>query len=226
MSLIKRISKKIRFDIATRFPGRFATWYSTLDNPVEVPVQREAYLLAKREYIKHGDHVLDVGFGLGYGLKILSGAGVILKGIDIDVRAVRQGPKLIKNIPGLADVSRYDGVTIPYPDRSFDCVTCIDVIEHVPDYIRLSREMLRVSRRVVFISTPNRRPEFTRPDGKPNNRWHIREWSFSEFSQIVDKFDNVDIHWHFINGSYEGPFNLSAKPTDETMALAPALMIR
>jgi len=223
MTLLNRIRRKIRISIAGRFPGRFPAWYSTLDDPVEVPVQKEAYHLAKAHCILSEDRVLDVGFGLGYGLKTLSGEGVKLHGIDIDTRAVNQGRKLTGSVPGFVEVATYDGINIPYPDHFFEVVTCIDVIEHVHDYLSLIREMLRVSRRKVFISTPIRRPEFTRPDGKPKNRWHLREWSLQEFANVLGRFENVRIEWKFINGPYRGPFHISSEPAGDTLALAPTV---
>ena len=85
----------------------------------------------------------------------------------------------------LNDVLHYNGINIPFFDREFDIVTCIDVLEHVPNYIGLIEEMIRVSDRFVVISTPNFRLEYTLSNGKPRNRWHLREWSFDEFASIL-----------------------------------------
>jgi len=93
------------------------------------------------------------------------------------------------------------------------------VIEHVEDYNRLIKEMLRVSRKGVFLSTPNRRPEYTNKDGSPKNYWHLREWSYEEFDEIIKKFGQVE--WNFINGSYEGPFSISDRINENTQALSP-----
>ncbi len=100
---------------------------------------------------------------------------------------------------------------------------CIDVIEHVPDYEKLLREMIRSARKMVFISTPNRKPEFTRANGKPRNPWHIREWSFEQFNQILLRIHNVKIEWKFLDGTVNGPFQISKEPSDETYALVPII---
>ena len=92
----------------------------------------------------------------------------------------------------------FDGYNLPFPDDTFDVVTCVDVIEHVEDYDRLIKEMLRVSKKGVFLSTPNRRPEYTNRDGSPKNYWHLREWSFEELEMILSKFGRTE--WIFING--------------------------
>ena len=67
--------------------------------------------------------------------------------------------------------------------------------------------------------TPNSRPEYTNRDGTPKNYWHLREWSFEEFDEIIRKFGQVE--WNFINGPYEGPFTISTTLSDNTLALSP-----
>lgn len=173
--------------------------------------------------MRAGDSALDVGFGLGYGLEILSEKAVKLCGIDIDRKAVAHVQETL-SVRGIEELRHYDGYSIPYSEKTFDAVTCVDVIEHVPDYARLLRELCRVARRTLFLSTPNRRPEHTGPDGKPKNPWHIREWSFDEFDDILKEL-GVKYEWNFLNGPWEGPFTVTQQITDSTMALAPAILI-
>ena len=47
---------------------------------------------------------------------------------------------------GHADVRVARVEEIPWEDRSFDLVTCLDVIEHTPDDVASLRELLRVTR--------------------------------------------------------------------------------
>lgn len=218
------VDRGVRRLLATAFPGRFPTLYTTLDNPVPVPVQLAAYKLASRKYIRAGDRVLDVGFGLGYGLAIMARQGAELTGIEIDQKAVFSAQRLVSEVPGIHDVRLYDGWTIPFDDRSFDVVTCVDVIEHVPDYMRLITQMIRLANRTVLISTPNRRPEYTRLDGRPKNRWHLREWSCKELDAIVGSLSGIDVEWNFLDGPLSGPFQCRSVASRETMALTPALL--
>ncbi len=185
-----------------------------------VPCQQEAYFLALNKYLREGDRVLDVGFGLGYGLTILSIKAGEVYGVDVDQKVLNycQGSLVGKN-PRLKNLSLYDGYTLTYPNTYFDVVTCVDVIEHVEDYDRLIRELLRVSRKGVFLSTPNRRPEYTNPDGTPKNYWHLREWSFEEFDAIIKKHGAPE--WNFINGQFDGPFIISNIVKEDTLALSP-----
>ena len=222
--MIAKLSYRIRKGLARRFPGRFTQWYSTLDNPQVVPVQEAAYRLAVEKYLRPADRVLDVGFGLGYGLEMMAGAGRRLAGIDVDAAAVAAAGSLPARIPGLERVAVYDGTTIPYPDRAFDVVTCIDVIEHVPDYLSLLSELLRVAGRAVLVSTPNRRPEFTRPDGRPSNVWHLREWSYPELDAILRQVPDAQVDWNFLDGQPDGPFQVCGAVSARTLALTPALL--
>jgi hypothetical protein len=60
--------------------------------------------------------------------------------------------------PGLTFV-RADGCMLPFPDGSFDVVHSSAVIEHVGSRARQAafiKELARVARRAVFITTPNR----------------------------------------------------------------------
>jgi len=157
-----------------------------------VPCQIEAYFLALNKYVDEFATVLDVGFGLGYGLNILAIKAKEVSGVDVDQKVYDycQGTVVGRN-PRLVHLSIYDGYSLNFPNNHFDVVTCVDVIEHVEDYEKLIEEMLRVSKKGVFLSTPNRRPEYTNPDGTPKNYWHLREWSFEEFDEsLVHCFAN------------------------------------
>jgi len=185
-----------------------------------IPVQIEAYFLALNKYVEEDATVLDVGFGLGYGLNILAIKAKEVSGVDIDKKVYDycQGAILGRN-PRLVSLNLYDGYNLPFLENHFDIVTCVDCIEHVEDYDRLIREMLRVSRQGVFISTPNRRAEYTQPNGSPENPWHLREWSFEELDEIIQKYGDID--WNCINGPFEGPFTISTVLTENTLALSP-----
>jgi len=187
-----------------------------------VPCQQESYFLALREYVKEGDTVLDVGFGLGYGMNTLSIKAGSVHGVDVDKKVYDYCTEtLIGRNPKIAKISLYNGYDLDYPDNFFDVVTCGDVIEHVEDYHRLIKELLRVSKRGVYLNTPNRRPEYTNEDGTPKNYWHLREWSFEEFDKIIKEHCTPD--WNFINGPYNGPFTISKTLKEDTLALAPFL---
>ena len=187
-----------------------------------VPCQIEAYFLALNLYLGEKETVLDVGFGLGYGLNILAIKAGSVSGMDVDPKALEYCRNTVMGRnPRLAHLDIYDGYSLSFPDNHFDLVTCVDVLEHVEDYHRFLNELLRVTRKGVFISTPNRRPEYTNPDGTPKNYWHLREWSFEELNKILMQHGSVD--WNFLNGPFEGPFTYSKCVVENTLTLSPFL---
>ncbi|MGD0879887.1 MAG: class I SAM-dependent methyltransferase [Anaerolineales bacterium] len=187
-----------------------------------VPCQIEAYFLALNQYLGEKETVLDVGFGLGYGLNILAIKASSVSGVDIDQKVLEYCRNtVVGRNPRLAHLDIYDGYSLSFPDNHFDLVTCVDVLEHVVDYHRFLDELLRVTRKGVFISTPNRRPEYTNLNGTPKNYWHLREWSFEELNEILGQHGKVD--WNFLNGPFEGPFTHSKDIETGTLTLTPFL---
>lgn len=185
-----------------------------------VPCQLEAYFVALNKYMHEGDKVLDVGFGLGYGLNTLAIKASAVSGVDVDQKAFDycQGTVVGRN-PKLVGLKVYDGHHLPFENEQFDVLTCVDVLEHVEDYDTFVQEMLRVTRKGVLISTPNRRPEYTKPDGTPVNPWHLREWNYEELDAILGKHGTVD--WNFLNGPFSGPFTVTGQVTNDTLTLTP-----
>lgn len=67
---------------------------------------------------------------------------VSLAGVDVNAAAIEKA-KLA--LPG-ASIHQIHGVELPFEDASFDCVTCIEVLEHIPADLRpgILREIERV----------------------------------------------------------------------------------
>ncbi len=77
------------------------------------------------------------------------------------------------------------------PDEAADLVICSDVIEHVADPIDLLRLLQKIAKRDIIISTPARNllywPGEKERIGPPRNSCHFREWTFSEFHNLLSK---------------------------------------
>jgi len=70
-----------------------------------------------------GTRVLDVGVGWGESLKIAHAVGIGYHGVEVV-------PKLC----GHPSITLVDGAhSLPFPDRSFDAISCVDVMEHVAE---------------------------------------------------------------------------------------------
>jgi SAM-dependent methyltransferase len=88
--------------------------------------------------------LLDIGCNVGELLQQCNRAypAMRLAGIDINEAALQKAHQKLPE----ADIRRGFGFELPFPDASFQCVTCIEVIEHVPAEFRpkLLREIRRV----------------------------------------------------------------------------------
>ncbi len=218
-AFVKRAYWTLRLHLLRPAPGS----YSAVDaRDTVVPCQVEAYFLALNRWVDEGARVLDVGFGLGYGLNILAIKASEVSGVDVDARALEHCRATVAGRnPRLRNVALYDGCTLPFPDETFDVVTCVDVLEHVEQYDHFLDELLRVARKGVFISTPNRRPEHTRRDGRPKNPYHLREWSREELDAILRRHGTPE--WHVLDGPFEGPFTHATEVGRDTLTLSPFL---
>lgn len=100
-----------------------------------------------------GGRLLDVGCGAGSVADLARASFQRVCGCDLSIHALRRA-----SLRGMAVacVDLNAGV-LPYRDNSFDCVTCLEVLEHVVDPLRLLKEVRRVLRpqgRLV-LTTPN-----------------------------------------------------------------------
>jgi len=136
--------------------------------------------------------ILDAGCGEGftlskfYELKI----GQNLEGIDASYDAIGIGKKLYPYL----DIKVGDIYNLPYPDNSFDLVTCMEVLEHLENPGKALSEVERVSSKYVLLTVPNE-PLFTIFN---YTRWgqdigHINKWSSSLFEKFITNHSSLII---------------------------------
>jgi SAM-dependent methyltransferase len=91
--------------------------------------------------------VLDVGCGDGLISRLIMDRrpDVQLSGIDVMVRSETR-----------ISVSEFNGIEIPFPDKSFDAVMFVDVLHHTDDPLVLLREAKRVARKFILIKDHRR----------------------------------------------------------------------
>ena len=97
-----------------------------------------------------GSSVIDLGCGDGILLEQLKKKGMTCVGLDLSEKAVS-----IAKERGLD--CRVQDLTepVPLPDKSFENVIILDVLEHLYRPVDLLREGARLSSKYVYISTPN-----------------------------------------------------------------------
>ena len=89
--------------------------------------------------------VLEIGSGNGIQLREIAKVAKSITGLELKEGAyVRDGQ---------FNIVEYDGEHIPFPDASFDVVTSLDTLEHIPNANRprFLEEVQRVARHAVFI---------------------------------------------------------------------------
>jgi ubiquinone/menaquinone biosynthesis C-methylase UbiE len=92
--------------------------------------------------------ILDFGCGYGaYGGAMLR-EGYKCVGCDINMQYLRKAAAT-----GLPVVNVDSN--LPFPDRSFDSVLMLEVLEHVPDINSALTEAFRIARKNVLITVPN-----------------------------------------------------------------------
>lgn len=97
--------------------------------------------------------VAEIGCGDGALLAELGARGLSgeLHGFEVSEEAAQIARS--RGVPGLAEVTVYDGASLPAPDGAFDLAILSHVLEHVPDPASLLHEAARVAR-AVLVEVP------------------------------------------------------------------------
>ena len=110
----------------------------------------------------NGRHVLDVGCGGGILAEAMASRGAIVKGIDLSAKALRVAE--LHRFESLAAVEyelvSAEELAVREPE-SFDILTCMEMLEHVPDpasTVAACVRLLKPGGR-LFFSTINRTPK-------------------------------------------------------------------
>lgn len=96
------------------------------------------------------DKILDVGCGLGILLGLFETvvSPTVRVGCDISFNVLKRSKKINSDF---IEYIQCDGSTLPFRDSYFDLVIITDLVEHVPNPIKLLTEIRRVSKQLVII---------------------------------------------------------------------------
>jgi SAM-dependent methyltransferase len=87
-----------------------------------------------------GERLLDVACGGGFFLAEAERAGLATSGIDLADAAIAKA----RQVAPKSELQRGDAESLPYPDDSFDIVTCLGSVEHMLNPETALEEMRRV----------------------------------------------------------------------------------
>ena len=123
-----------KLDRRSRLMGEYNTPY----------YNRRIFVLARHlaGAIPNRGRVLDLGCGDGQ-------LALALMRIRPDLQV--EGVDIVPRPKTMIPVAQYDGVTLPFADKSFDYVTIVDVLHHTTDPEAVLAEAARVARQGVVI---------------------------------------------------------------------------
>lgn len=134
--------------------------YRDLDVGMTLDFFRKRYVdqIGKFRTVDSNTVIADIGAGYGWlamTFALLTPAKVIA--VELDGPRLEAG-RQVAEILGIADrIEWHVGAlgTLPLPDRCADIVYCIEVLEHVGGDDAAVRDLARISRDIVILTTPN-----------------------------------------------------------------------
>jgi 2-polyprenyl-3-methyl-5-hydroxy-6-metoxy-1,4-benzoquinol methylase len=94
-------------------------------------------------------HIADIGSGVTFFPFALSRAGLSVTCTDLDEvcgRELTRAASVVPHAPGRVAFRHTNGMSLPFRDGEVDGATCISVLEHVPEHLKMVGEMARIIR--------------------------------------------------------------------------------
>ena len=140
-----------------------------------------------------GKRVLDLGCGDGLFAHLFALRGAVVTGIDPELLAIDQARACTFNIayPGVRPQFLVgSGQSLPLSNGSTDLVTLVDVIEHLPNPVRVLHEVSRVLQPdgMLLVTTPAWQYG-TWSDAV----YHVTEYTFEELIRQIEAIDDLSV---------------------------------
>lgn len=123
-------------------PDHFLYLLKTSINPWRIGYANK--VLRKLNIDPTGKSALEVGSGGGILTEEICKMGFVTTGIDPADESLETAREHAKESGLNIKYDKGTGEKLPYPDQSFDCVVCCDVLEHVRDLPKVISEISRV----------------------------------------------------------------------------------
>jgi len=124
----------------------------------------EAELKAVSSELSDCRTILDVGVGTGRFAKPLSDIGFEIVGIDLSRKMMLKARQ-----KGVQNLILADAHSMPFKDGSFDASIIIHVLHLIPDWLKVAREMGRVTKQRIAALLRNRQREWNNTPDKSGN---------------------------------------------------------
>ncbi len=134
-----------------------------------------------RELAGSGDRIVELGCGLSPFLgEINKDKSLFLQafGLDFSPKTVEEARKLFPLV--VYDVG--DVIDTPYSNKLFDVSVAGEVIEHLTEPLKLIKEMVRITKKRIIISTPHL--EFEDPE-------HVCEFDEKDLKELLSPYGEV-----------------------------------
>lgn len=139
---------------------------------------------------------IDVACGDGYILCQLKNSKKhkvnLLCGVDLSQNRLI---KTRKNID--SELIRSDLLNLPFKDNSFDTVVCSETIEHIKEYRKAIKELVRISKKNIIITTPNEESLTIEKCPKCNHHFHLNDhinsFESNDLKNIIENQTNAQV---------------------------------
>lgn len=109
--------------------------------------------ILKNIKFSQNDQIIDIGCGTGFLFDHFTQSVKFIVGIELSINAIREAKKRLINTPNIALI-RADADYTPFPNRIFDKVIAISVLQNMPNNLKTIREMKRIGKlETVFALT-------------------------------------------------------------------------
>lgn len=101
--------------------------------------------------------ILEIGCGYGSLAMAMSKSGYTVTCLDVSSEALRKAEERAQSENIRITWKQGFAENIPFPDKSFDVITCCHTLEHVKDLAATVQAMKRVARTAIIVLVPKQR---------------------------------------------------------------------
>lgn len=126
--------------------NRFEAWFFDTFLAPALMEFKDAVSERLIEEVPENGRLLDVGSGGGYTLRYIGSnrPDLHLVGLDLSFPQVRRLKNRSEDFDARTSAVQGNGMSLPFPDESFESLICIATLKHFPDQTRALEEFARV----------------------------------------------------------------------------------